>query len=429
VSAASGSGQTGPATITATSSVNAGGTINVTIANGPGNTSDWLALFPSTAPDASTSYVNWMYMNGQRFEPAPGLTSASLQFPAPATAGTYNVRLFANGSWTKVGTSGNITVSSSQPSPPSQPASITATASVAVGGTIAVAITNGPGNPSDWLGLFPSTAPDASTSYVDWMYMNGLRAEPGSGLTSASLQLSAPTAPGVYNVRLFSNGTWTKIATSGSITVTSAGQSGPASIAATAAVSVGGTINVSVANGPANRSDWLALFPSAAPDTSTSYVAWMYLNGQHAEPASGLSNASLQVPAPATVGTYNIRLFANGSWTKVATSGTITVSAAAPPNISVTQSVTTGGTISVTITNGPGNITDWLALFPRGTPDASTSYVSWMYMNGQRTEPASGVNNATLQFVAPAPGSYDIRLFANGGWIKLATSAMITVLP
>ena len=48
----------------------------------------------------------------------------------------------------------------------------------------------------------------------------------------------------------------------------------------------GGTINFTVANGPANRADWVGLFATAS---SNAYVAWSYLNGLETLPATGLS--------------------------------------------------------------------------------------------------------------------------------------------
>jgi hypothetical protein len=51
----------------------------------------------------------------------------------------------------------------------------------------------------------------------------------------------------------------------------------------------------------------------------TAYVVWTYTGGA----ASG--SLFLTVPAGTASGQYNLRLFAQNGWTKLATSGTITV--------------------------------------------------------------------------------------------------------
>ena len=81
----------------------------MTVANGAGYASDWVGLYATSAPDST--YLGWQFLNGATMPPATGMTSATLQFPAPMTAGTYNVRLFANnGKSIKIATSGPVSV-------------------------------------------------------------------------------------------------------------------------------------------------------------------------------------------------------------------------------------------------------------------------------------------------------------------------------
>src|SRR6185369_7097428 len=64
--------------------------------------------------------------------------------------------------------------------------------------------------------------------------------------------------------------------------------------------------------------------------------------------------------------------------------------------------------------------TDWIALALPGA--ANTSYISWRYTTGT----ASG----NVPFTIPstvAPGTYQLRLFANNGYTLLATSSNFTV--
>jgi hypothetical protein len=137
----------------------------------------------------------------------------------------------------------------------------------------------------------------------------------------ATLTLTAPRTPGTYNVRLFAQNGFTRLATSADVTVTA--PPAPTVTITTPTVERGGAIEFTVANGPANTTDWVGLFPSAAPDSG--YIAWIYLSGTRTPPASGLAGATLTLTAPQTPGTYNVRWFAQDGFTRLATSGTVTV--------------------------------------------------------------------------------------------------------
>jgi hypothetical protein len=80
----------------------------VTVTGGPGNATDWVSLSTVSAPD--TGYIDWMFLNGTKTAGA-GMTSASLQFRAPATPGSYHMRFFSAGGYTRLATSPTFTVS------------------------------------------------------------------------------------------------------------------------------------------------------------------------------------------------------------------------------------------------------------------------------------------------------------------------------
>src|SRR5205814_6837839 len=131
-------------------------------------------------------------------------------------------------------------------------------------------------------------------------------------------------------------------------------------VSATTAL-VGSTITVGIANGLGLPGDWVTLAEIGAADSS--YVAWQYLNGTTTLPATGFTSATLKFAAPAVPGTYVVRLFANGGWTKLATSALVTVQTANPPTLTPLTAMTTpGGAISVTLANGLGLRSDWVSL-------------------------------------------------------------------
>jgi hypothetical protein len=118
-------------------------------------------------------------------------------------------------------------------------------------------------------------------------------------------------------------------------------------------------------------------------------------------------------------GTYEFRLFTDG-YTRRATSAPITVTVGTPPSLTVsTATVARGGSVTVTLANGYGGATDWLALAQSGSP--LTSYIQYSYV-GQN------VTTRTWTFTMPnTPGTYEFRLFLNNGYTLLATSPPVTV--
>src|SRR5439155_364749 len=85
------------------------------------------------------------------------------------------------------------------------------------GATLTVGVTSGPGSPKDWLALYAKGAPD--NAYLDWFFLNGTKSAPAAGLTSASVPFTVPSTLGDYEVRFFSNNTFTRLATSPTVTV------------------------------------------------------------------------------------------------------------------------------------------------------------------------------------------------------------------
>jgi hypothetical protein len=240
---------------------------------------------------------------------------------------------------------------------------------------------------------------DRASTYVDWRYLNGTQTAPASGLSAATFNLTMPTTVGTYVIRFYT-GTSTLLATSQTVTVGTAAASvtvNPATIAP------GGTVTATAAGGPANKTDWLALYPTG----STTYITWKYLNGTQTAPATGVSGAAVPFTMPTTTGSYTIKFWAGS--TLLATSAPITVGSV-PADASVTATPTTVGplgTVSATIAGGPGNATDWVALYATG----ASTFVDWKYLNGTKTAPAAGLTGANLSFAVPAtPGTYVLVL-------------------
>jgi subtilisin family serine protease len=455
-------------TVSATS-IAGGSALTVTLTNGPGGGGDWLAL--AAAGSANAIYLQYTYVGG-------GVTTRTWTVTAPATPGTYEFRLFANYGYTRLATSPAVTVVPGAPvisslSPAGAPvggaaftltvdgsgftpasivrwnganrvttfmsatqlrASIPATDLAAIGTaqitvfepsngtssaarpfsiqgapvlsvspttaptgtTVTVTLTGGFGGAADWLAFAATGSPN--TSYVQYTYV-------GIGVTTRTWTVTL-TSPGTFEFRLFTSGN-TRMATSAPITVTLG--TPPVLTVSPTSATTGTPLTVTLTGGFGGGGDWLAFAPTGS--SNSSYVQYTYVG-------AGVTTRTWTVVATSP-GTFEFRLFNNAN-IRLATSAPITVTPGAPPTLTVSTTTAARGTpVTVTLTNGYGGITAWLALAHTAMPN--TSYVQWTYV---------GQNVTTRTWTVTMPnttGTYEFRLFQDSGYTRIATSPPITV--
>ena len=117
-----------------------------------------------------------------------------------------------------------------------------------------------------------------------------------------------------------------------------------------------------------------------------------------------------------------MRLFKNNVYTLLATSASFTVQAPPAATLSITPtSVAPGATASAAWSNIlTPSATDWIGLYAPGAAD--NAFISWEYTSGA----ASGSEPFNIA-ASVANGTYQLRLFAAGGYTRLATSANFSV--
>jgi hypothetical protein len=395
-----------PSIVVSSGTAVSGQTVAATVANGPGFGADWVGLYPASATSAVANLLASQYLNGRGT--APGVSGATLAFTMPA-AGTYNVRFFQNDSLTVLATSSSITV---------VPSIVLSATTAVAGQTVTATIAGGPGYGADWVGLYPASATSAVANLLASLYLNGRGTAPG--VSGATLPFRMPAA-GTYNIRFFQNDSLTVLATSSSITVTTAVV--PSIVLSATTAVTGQTVTATIANGPGFGADWVGLYPASATSAVANLLASQYLNGRGTAP--GVSGATLTFTMPTVAGTYNVRFFQNDSLTVLGTSSSITV--VAPSIVLSATTARAGQTVTATIAGGPGYGADWVGLYPASATSAVANLLASQYLNGRGTAP--GVSGATLTFRMPAAGTYNIRFFENDSLTGLATSATITVTP
>jgi hypothetical protein len=196
-------------------------------------------------------------------------------------------------------------------------------------------------------------------------------------------------------------------------------------------VSVSASVTVGVSNGPANATDWVGMYPLGAADNA--YLTWQYLNGSQTPPGTGSSAATLTFTTSSSPGRYEFRFFSNNGFSHLATSTNVVTTSTASllvngTALGTTVTVAPSASVTVAVSNGPANTTDWVGLYAVGSADSPS--ITWQYLSGTTTPPATGLSSATLTFTMPStPGNYEFRFFANNEWTHLAFSTMVTVTP
>ena len=170
----------------------------------------------------------------------------------------------------------------------------------------------------------------------------------------------------------------------------------------------GTAISVTVLNGPGSATDWLALMAVGAPNVSTSVLAWRYLGG-----ASG----TVQMTVPRTVAPGRVRSAVPGERRLYAAGEHAGHGGAAAAALGhgAEHSVNPGDLITGVIANGPGNAKDWVALARPGHPRRAR----W------RGNTLAAVERDGVLSWRRAAGAYEVRLLANDGYVRLATSGPI----
>ena len=278
---------------------------------------------------------------------------------------------------------------------------------------------------TDWIGLYaPGTA---DTNFINWIYVS-CSMTPGSSRASGSCSYALPAtlSLGNYELRLFANDGFTRLAATNGLALTNT----TLTVSATTA-KPGTTLTTtwSGINSPTPK-DWIGLYVPGAIDKA--FINWIYMScSMTAATARASGSCSYPLPTTLAAGTYELRLFANDDFTRLATSSTFTVTVGGTTLPSLTVSPTTAkpGTTLTTTWSGINSPTpkDWIGLYVPGAIDKA--FINWIYVSCSMTA-ATARASGSCSYPLPttlAAGTYELRLFANDDFTRLATSSTFTV--
>ena len=237
---------------------------------------------------------------------------------------------------------------------------------------------------------------------------------PGQNVTF-SFNVTAPATAGMYNFqwKMVQDGVeWFGAQTANVLVGVS---TNPTTLGVSpAAVPLGGSVTATWGAIPApTAADWIGLYAPGAGDSN--YLAWRYTTGT----AGG--SVPFSIPSSIATGNYELRLYANGGYTRLATSSYFSVT---PVNIQLSVAPTAvppGGSVDAQWSGIPAPTAfDWVGLYVPGTNNYAQ--LGWRYTTGA----ASG----SVPFAIPAgaaPGTYELRLLKDNGYFLYKTSNPFTV--
>jgi hypothetical protein len=283
-----------PAMTTSKGTYSLGEAIVANFSNASGSAGDWIGLYVAGTPN--TVYLQWNYTDGTQVGTA-GITSGSVSFPSGfPNAGGYEARLFFNGTYTPQATVA-FTV---QSAPPGQACSSNPAANATgVGLSPTLSWMAGAGATSHQVYFGTNPTPGAAELKGS---QSGTSYSPGAltGLTTYYWRIDEVNAQGTTPGVVWSF-TTANPATLPTVT-TSKGTYSP-----------GEAIVVNFSNASGSAPDWIGLYAAGAANTA--YLQWFYTDGTQVGTA-GLTSGSVTFPSGfPNVGSYEARLFFNGSYT------------------------------------------------------------------------------------------------------------------
>jgi len=275
-----------------------------------------------------------------------------------------------------------------------QPSIITDHFSYLPGEPIAATWQGGPGNPKDWVGVYPQGVVPGSVGSTIWLYTDGTTAgakgyAEGSVTFASGLSLAGP-----WTAFLLANDGYSILA---QIDLQVIDPTQPFVRPDKRVYLVGDPISVVFTNGPGNAKDWIGIYPESRQPGNGSSLLWNYVNGTHTA-TTGQTEGAVSFPSGLkTNGSFVAYLLLDDGYTIIASEP-----------FSVVQPVSAyPRLVSISPINNASNVApfvDFSALIKDSTFRLATNTVT-LALDGAKVPHSltQQSNQTTISYSSPAP--------------------------
>lgn len=268
--------------------------------------------------------------------------------------------------------------------------------------TIFASYSNGPGLPTDWIGIYALNDVPGGPPATSWDYVSGV-----SGILPFQL-----TVPGQYFAAFFTNDGYTEIAPRVYFYI------GPKPVVTTnqSMYASGMEVTVSYTSAPAFSGDWIGVYKVGQDPLSIAPV-------QMALVTSGLT-AGDKIFAGLTDGYYFTNYFLNGGYSEPGDRAYFQVGDTIT-QLFIDQSIyNIGEYITATWIDAPGLPKDWIGIFDSLANPQVDPLISYTYFEGQTT----GTKVLQDTVLPQNTGSYFISIFTNDSYTEVSNRRYFRVI-
>lgn len=268
--------------------------------------------------------------------------------------------------------------------------------------TITVDYQNGPGNSTDWIGIYKNSQTPGPTPSVKWAYVNK------GSLTAGTINFTL-ASPGQYYVAFLEKDGYHEIAPRVYFYVGKL----PRLSMAKSEFKLTEKVDITVKSAPANATDWLGIYKIAQEPKDVTSTAYKYITADSA--TYSFSN----LPK----GYYFARYFLNDGYSNIGDDIFFSVGDTIATIATSKAEYDLGDLISVTFADGPGNAKDWLGIYRQGDNPNVDPLLNYAYVGGKPQGVASfGADNQPK-----TPGDYYVVFFTNDSYNAISNKSYFSL--
>lgn len=288
---------------------------------------------------------------------------------------------------------------------------------LAVDEDFSVGFSNGPGNATDWIGIYQKGQTPGPVASTDWMYVNGSRTSGATGIRNGVIPFTRSFAKGEWFAAFFASDGYTELAARVPFFV---GEK-PTLTVLKSAHAEGEAVNIEFSGGPAGVRDWVGIYrQGSTPAPGSPAVDWDYLNGTRNAPTAGLAAGSL-VFEGLEKGYYFAEYLVNDGHFGIAGRVAFSVGERITQVEMASAVVQPGDDFTVSFSGGPGIAKDWMGLFRKGETPGPDPLTAYLYVDGRVD------GSVTFEQPELPPGEYFVALFTDDSYTEVSNRFYFSV--